>query len=87
MVQWVRIHLPMYGLNPWFGKGLHNTELSLCATSEPMCCNNEALVPQSPWSTREATAMRSPCTATKSGPYSPQLESLQAAMATQHNQQ
>ena len=58
-----------HGFEPWSGRIPHAAEqLGPCATAtEP-----------APWSlcstSREATATRSPCTATKSGPRSPQLE-------------
>ena len=52
-------------------------------TTEPACCNYWSPCAQSPCSTtREATAMRSLCTATKSSPCSPQLEKAHAQQRT-----
>ena len=59
------------GFNLWSRKIPHNMEPSLC----PCAATTEAHVPQSPGSTiREATAMRSLSTATKSSPNSRQLD-------------
>ena len=61
----------------WSGKISYTMEqLSLCATTtEPVCCNYWSPCTYSLCSvTREAIAMRSPCTAIKSSPRSPKLE-------------
>ena len=70
MAQGLRIRLPMQGtrFDPWSGKISHAAEqLSLCATTTTHA-------PQQ----REATAMRSPRTATKNSRCSPQLEKAHA---------
>ena len=78
------------GSSPGLGRFPHATEqLSLRATTtEPACHNYWSLRAYSPCSaTREATTMRSPRTAMKSSPRSPQLEkSPCAAMKTQSSQ-
>ena len=66
-----------HGVEPWSGKIPHATEqLSPCTTiTEPTHHKYWSLCAYSPCSTtREANAMRSPCTTTKSSPSSPQLE-------------
>ena len=64
-----------HGFNPWSGKIPHAAEqLSSCATAtepvlqSPGAAPTEAHVPQSPCSTREATAMKSLRTATGDEP-------------------
>ena len=87
VAQWLRICLPMQRtrFDPWSGKIPHASEqLSPCATAtEPPCYNywspcaatTEARVPRARApQQKEATAMRSPCTAMKSSSRSPQLE-------------
>ena len=84
VAQWLRIHLPMQGTRVQAlvredptcrGKTkpvCHN--YWACALA-PACCNYWSPRASSPCpTTREATAMRSPRTATKSSPRSPQLE-------------
>ena len=73
MVQWLRICLPMQGtqVQSLVGKISHALgQLSLCATTtEPILCNYRSLGAQGPCSaTREASAVRSPCTATRADP-------------------
>ena len=75
--QWLRIRLPMQGT--WV-RALVREDSTCHGATKPVHHNYWACVPQllKPASlrsaTREATAMRSPRTATKSSPYSPQLE-------------
>ena len=55
--------------------------------AEPECCTCSSPCTWSLCSTaRETTAVRSPCTAMKSSPCSPQLEKACTAMKTQFNQ-
>ena len=91
-----------HGFEPWSRKIPHAAEqLGPCTittepvlwspratTTEPVCHNHWSPCALSPCSTtREATAMRGPRSAMKSGPCSPQLEkSLHAATKTQHSQ-
>ena len=66
-----------HGFEPWSGKIPHASEqLSPCATTTESACHNYwSPCTWSPCSaTREATAVRSPRTATKRSPRSPQLE-------------
>ena len=79
VAQWLRIRLPVQGT--WV-RALVWEDPTCCGATKPVLHNYWAHVPQrlkptrqSPFSaTREATAMRSPHTATKSSPRSPQLE-------------
>ena len=84
VVQWLRIHLPMQGTRVW---SLVQEDPTCCGATKPVhhnywvCAlehashNYWSLCAQSLCSTtREATAMRSPHTARKSSPHSPQLE-------------
>ena len=95
--QWQRIHLPMQGT--WvqspvredstchgITKPLHHNYWT--CTVEPARHNYWSLSTESLCSiTREATAMRNPCTMRKSSPGSPQLEkSLGKARKAQHSQ-
>ena len=86
VVQWLRICLPMQVT--WV-RALVQEDPTCCRATKPVHHNYWALEPtshnywslgtQSPCSTtREATAMRSPCTVTKSSPSSPQLEKARA---------
>ena len=74
-----------HGFDPWLGKIPHAMEqLSPCATTtEPVlqslrATTTEAYVPTARALQREGTAMRSPRTATKSSPCSPQLKKAHA---------
>ena len=72
VVQWLRICLPMqgHGFEPWSRRIPHVAEqLSPRATTPETHAHRSQCS-----TTREATAMRSPRTATKSSPCSPQLE-------------
>ena len=79
VVQWLRIHLPMQGTRV---RSLIWEDPTCRGTTKPVRHNYWAHVPQllkpvrlEPCSTtREATTMRSPRTATKSSPHSLQLE-------------
>ena len=72
VVQWLRIHLPMPGTRV---RALVQEDPTCRGATKPMRHNYWSPRTWSPCSaTREATAMRSPCTATKSSPRSPQLE-------------
>ena len=72
VAQWLRIRLPMQGT--WV-RALAREDPTCRGTAEPVRHNYWSPRTWSPCSaTREATAMRSPLTAKKSGPHSPQLE-------------
>ena len=81
--QWLRIHLSMQGTQV---RSLVREDPACRRATKPVCHNYWARMPQllkpgnwSPCSaTREATAMRSPHTAVKSSPCSPQLEEAHA---------
>ena len=89
VVQWLRICLPMQGTWVQF---LVWEDPTCCGAMKPMCqshwpllsslwasCNYRARVPWSPHSvTREAVPTRSPRTATKSSPCSPQPENTRS---------
>ena len=67
MVQWIRIHLPMQGtwVDSWSGKIPHATEQlsQYTVTTETAYATTEAYAPRLRSTTQEATAVRSPCTA------------------------
>ena len=72
LVQWIRIHLPMQGTRV---KSLVWEDSTCHGATKPTCHNYRSPWAQSPCSaTREATAMRSLRTTTKSRPHSAQLE-------------
>ena len=84
VAQWLRIRLPMQGTwvraLVWEDPTCHGGTKPMChnywgCALEPVSHNHWSLPLYSPWSAiREATAMGSPHTTTKSSPYSPQLE-------------
>ena len=88
MVQWSRIRLPMTGTRVRAlvreDPTCHGATKPMCHNYgayalEPVCHNYQSPCASSPCSaTREATAMRSTHTATKSSPRSPQLERARA---------
>ena len=71
VAQWIRMCLPMQGT--WV-QSLVQEDSTCCRATKPVCCNYWNPWAQSLCSTREAMAMRSPHTTTKSSPSSPQLE-------------
>ena len=83
VAQWLRIRLPTQGTQV---RALVREDPTCRRTTKPVRHNYWAHMPQllkpmylEPCSaTREATAMRSPCTTTKSSPRSPQLEKARA---------
>ena len=80
MAQWLRIHQPMQGtrFEPWSGKIPHAAEQLSPRATTTEACTPRARAPQQ----REATAVRSPRTAMKSSPCSPQLEKARAQQRT-----
>ena len=79
VVKWLRIHLPVHGTRVW---ALVWEDPTCRGASKPVCRNYWAREPQllkpvhleAKLCKREATTMRSSCTATNSSPCSPQLE-------------
>ena len=83
MAQWLRIYLPMQGTQVW---SLVQEDPTCRRATKPVCHNYWARMLQllkpvllePVLRNQEATAMRSPRTATKSSPRSPQLEEAHA---------
>ena len=72
VAQWLRIRLPVQGTRVW---SLVRKDPTCRGATKPEHHNYWACALEPPCSTtREATSMRSPLTATKSSPCSPQLE-------------
>ena len=82
VAQWLRIRLPMQGTRVW---ALVREDPTCHGATKPVRHNYWACVLQLLKTAREATAMRSPHTARKSSPRSPQLEKAWAQQQQRPN--
>ena len=85
VVQWLRIRLPIQGT---YVRSLVWDDFTYCRATNFVSCSYWASVPWGLWSTtREATMMRSPCTAARESPLLAALrESLHIAVQARHSQ-